>query len=84
MRGNHECRQMSSFFNFREECKLIYFGSKIIFNKGLKKYDQDVYNLLMDSFDLLPLVCIVNGRFLGVHGGISPDLRSVLKNKRKY
>ena len=31
----------------------------------------------MDSFDLMPLSCIVNGRFLAVHGGISPDLKTV-------
>ena len=31
----------------------------------------------MDSFDLIPLACIVNGKFLALHGGISPDLKSV-------
>jgi len=31
----------------------------------------------MDSFDLIPLACIINGRFLGVHGGISPELKTV-------
>lgn len=32
----------------------------------------------MDSFDLMPLACIVNGKFLALHGGISPDLKSVI------
>ena len=63
LRGNHECRQMTSFFNFRDECKY--------------KYDQDIYDILMDSFDLMPLSCIVNGKFLAVHGGISPELKTV-------
>jgi len=63
LRGNHECRQMTSFFNFRAEC--------------LYKYDQEIYDLFMDSFDLLPLACVVNGKFLALHGGISPDLRSL-------
>jgi len=31
----------------------------------------------MDSFDLFPLACIVNGKFIALHGGISPDMRSV-------
>ena len=31
----------------------------------------------MDSFDLIPLACIVNGKFLALHGGISPELRKL-------
>lgn len=31
----------------------------------------------MDSFDLFPLSCIINGKFIAIHGGISPDLKSV-------
>jgi serine/threonine-protein phosphatase 2B catalytic subunit len=54
---------MTSFFNFRDEC--IY------------KYDQEIYELLMDSFDMVPIACVVNGKFLALHGGISPELRSL-------
>jgi serine/threonine-protein phosphatase 2B catalytic subunit len=39
-----------------------------------------MYDIFMDSFDLYPLSCIVNGKFIALHGGISPDLRSV-RNK---
>lgn len=63
LRGNHECRQMTSFFNFREEC--------------LHKYDEEVYCTVMESFDTLPLSCIVNNKFLAVHGGISPELSTL-------
>jgi len=63
IRGNHECRQLTSFFNFRAEC--------------LNKQDIEVYDFLMESFDWLPLACVVNGKFLAIHGGISPHLKSL-------
>ena len=63
LRGNHECRQMTSFFNFRAEC--------------LNKFDEDTYNLFMEVFDSLAIGCIVNNRFLALHGGISPDLKTL-------
>ena len=63
LRGNHECRQMTMFFNFRDECNY--------------KYDQEIYDLFMDSFDMMPLACVINGKFLALHGGISPELRTL-------
>lgn len=42
------------------------------------KYDQEVYDEIMNMFDCLPLACFINGKFLCVHGGISPDLESVI------
>ena len=63
IRGNHECRQMTSSFNFREEC--------------LAKMDQDVYELFMDLFDCLPISAIINGKFIAFHGGISPELKTI-------
>lgn len=63
---------MTSFFNFRDECKY--------------KYDQEIYDIVMDSFDIMPLACIVNGKFLALHGGISPEMRNLkdIENVGKY
>ena len=50
---------------------------KIATNLGLLKYDQSIYELIMDLFDALPLSALVNNKFLCLHGGISPDIKNV-------
>ena len=60
LRGNHECRHMAENFNFKIECEA--------------KFDIEIYELIIDTFDALPLGALVAGKILAVHGGISPDL----------
>ena len=63
IRGNHECRGMTTIISFRKEC--------------LKKYDLEVYEAFMDSFDCLPMACLLNNNFLALHGGLSPDMVTI-------
>ena len=65
LRGNHESVAMTEHFTFREEV--------------LRKYDNDksVYEAFIESFESMPLAADVNGDYLCMHGGISPDLVTV-------
>ncbi|KAJ6243904.1 serine/threonine-protein phosphatase 2b catalytic subunit 1-related [Anaeramoeba flamelloides] len=60
---NHECRQLTSFFNFKKEV--------------IEKYDEEIYDVIMETFDCLPITAIVDDQFFCVHGGISPKLISL-------
>jgi len=59
LRGNHESSQLAQFFNFESEV--------------LSKFDADIFDLFIMSFNYLPLCCIMNEKFLAIHAGISPD-----------
>ena len=63
LRGNHECRQMTISFTFRQEVLL--------------KYDQEIFEAFCSLFDHMPLSCIINGKFIAVHAGISPELKTL-------
>ena len=63
LRGNHESRAMTEDFTFRQEV--------------LDKFDQEVYEMFIDVFDQLPIAAHVSGKYLCVHGGISPDLEKL-------
>ena len=63
LRGNHETRQCTTDFNFRDQC--------------VQHYDEETYDNFMDFFDELPIAATVNGKYFAVHGGISRELTSI-------
>jgi len=66
MRGNHETRLMTEYFNFQIEC--------------VHKYNQHIYDLIMLAFDNLPIAAHITtgfGNILAVHGGLGPENETV-------
>ena len=62
LRGNHETRECTTNYDFREQV--------------LVEYDLETYDEIMDMFDYLPIAACVNGQYLALHGGISEKLTS--------
>lgn len=63
LRGNHESRNMTESFTFRDEV--------------IQRFDVQVYDAFMELFDSLPIACVVDDKYLAMHGGISPELNVI-------
>ena len=66
LRGNHESRNCTGHFGFRDECN--------------RKYGPHVYNQCCSVFEAMPLAAVVTtgrGDIFCCHGGLGPDLRRV-------
>ena len=54
---------MTEYFTFREEV--------------IEKYDNELYEAILQMFDTMPLVAIVNQEYLCMHGGVSPNMKTL-------
>lgn len=64
LRGNHESSGISHHFGFRDEV--------------VERYGNDaVWQTYTQTFCNLPLAALVGGKILCVHGGLSPDIKSI-------
>ena len=42
---------------------------------GIAKYNQTIYEEIMNIFDSLPICAVIDKKYFAVHGGISPNCK---------
>lgn len=64
LRGNHESRQITTVYGFYDEI--------------IRKYgNANPWKYCTEVFDYLGIAALVEGKILCIHGGLSPDIRTI-------
>jgi len=64
IRGNHESRQVTQVYGFYDECMRMYGNAT-------------TWRAFTDTFDYLPLTCLIDNQILCQHGGLSPSIETL-------
>jgi len=72
LRGNHETLEMNQYYGFFQD-----FMSRF--------KDQSKFNVILSTYDVLPICAVINDNILCLHGGIPEDfdILKKLKNKKR-
>lgn len=63
LRGNHESASINRIYGFYDECK--------------RRFNVRLWKIFTDCFNCLPVAALIDDRILCMHGGISPELKSL-------
>ncbi|XP_022937536.1 serine/threonine-protein phosphatase PP1-like [Cucurbita moschata] len=63
LRGNHEDAKINRIYGFYDECK--------------RRFNVRLWKIFTDCFNCMPVAGLIDDKILCMHGGISPDLKSL-------
>lgn len=67
LRGNHECQSINRLYGFYDECK--------------RRFSIKLWKTFGDVFEYMPVSAVVDDRIICMHGGLSPELKSLSQIK---
>ena len=68
LRGNHECGSINRIYGFFDECK--------------RRYNIKIWKSFVDLFNCLPIAACIDDKIFLVHGGLSPELKTIDEIKK--
>ena len=68
LRGNHECASINRIYGFYDECK--------------RRFNIRLWKTFTECFNCLPVAALIDEKILCMHGGLSPELRSLEQIKK--
>ncbi|KAI4315473.1 hypothetical protein L6164_028276 [Bauhinia variegata] len=63
LRGNHECASINRIYGFYDECK--------------RRFNVRTWKTFTECFNCLPVAALIDEKILCMHGGLSPELKSL-------
>ena len=63
LRGNHESSVTNRIYGFYDECK--------------RRYNVRIWRSFTELFNFLPVAALIDEKILCMHGGLSPDLKTI-------
>jgi serine/threonine-protein phosphatase PP1 catalytic subunit len=63
LRGNHECASINRIYGFFDECK--------------RRFNVRIWKIFTECFNCLPVAALIDDKIFCMHGGLSPDLKSM-------
>ncbi|CAM6095276.1 unnamed protein product [Calypogeia fissa] len=68
LRGNHECASINRIYGFYDECK--------------RRFNIRLWKIFTECFNCLPVAALIDEKILCMHGGLSPELKSLEQIKK--
>lgn len=80
LRGNHESASVNRIYGLYDECKFLQKSNSD--ELGKRRYNVKLWKMFTECFNCLPVAAIIDEKIFCMHGGLSPELKSMEQIRR--